>query len=452
LKDGTGLTFRRAEGEGGVLIRGGRVVDPKAGADAVRDLCVEDGRICDPGAASGGFRVFDASGCAVVPGLVDLHVHFREPGGCHKEDIASGSLAAARGGYTTVCCMPNTAPAIDCAEVLRLVDRAGRAAGTVNLLAAGAMTRGQAGLALSDIGGMLAADTRCRELIGGGICALSEDGKTLMDTRLMRRVAEEAAGRGLLIMDHTENPDMSAGGVMNAGPAAERLGFKGIPAAAEADIVARDIELAKEFGCRIHLQHVSAAESVRLIRAAKRGGAPVSAETAPHYIALNDEAVSRIGSSAKMNPPLRGEADRLAVIEGLCDGTIDVIATDHAPHAAAEKALPLEAAPFGVVGLETGFAVCYTVLVLGGYMDLPALIERMSVRPAGIIGLPRGGLAPGAAADLAVFELTRPWSVDGGRFASKGRNTPFQGMRVFGRTRLTLLGGKVVFDDRQVDG
>jgi dihydroorotase len=268
----------------------------------------------------------------------------------------------------------------------------------------------------------------------------------------MRRVAREAARLGLIVMDHPENPSLSAGGAINAGAVSERLGLKGAPASAEADIVARDIGLAAELGCRIHLQHVSAAESARLIRAAKRSGLPVSAETAPHYFALTEEAVLRAGSDAKMNPPLRSEADRIAVIEALCDGTIDLIATDHAPHAAAEKRQPLESAPFGIVGLETAFAVGYTTLVLGGYMDLPALIERMSARPAALIGLPRGDLSLGAAADLTVFDLNRPYAVDRAGFVSKGRNTPFQGMRVFGRTLLTVLEGKVVWDDRQIDG
>jgi dihydroorotase len=436
----------------GLLIRGGRVVDPQLGRDAVGDLYVEGGRIQDLRAAAGAVRVVEAAGCAVVPGLVDLHVHFREPGACHKEDIASGSLAAARGGYTTVCCMPNTNPAIDCAETLAFVDRRGREAGRVNLLAAGAMTRGQAALELSDLEGMTAAGTRCRELTGRGVCGVSEDGKSLMDLALMRRAAKEAARLGLLVMDHPENPSLSDGGVVNAGAVAERLGLRGAPGAAEADIVVRDIGLAAELGCRIHLQHISTAESVRLIRAAKRSGLPVSAETAPHYFALSEEAVLRAGSDAKMNPPLRSEADRIAVIEALCDGTIDVIATDHAPHAAAETRLPLESAPFGIVGLETAFAVSYTALVLGGYMDLPALIERMSARPAALIGLPRGDLSPGAAADLTVFELERPYAIDRAHFVSGGKNTPFQGMRVFGRTLLTLLDGKVVWDDRQADG
>jgi dihydroorotase len=399
----------------------------------------------DMGADTGRMLVVEAAGCIVVPGLIDLHVHFREPGACHKEDIDSGSRAAAAGGYTTVCCMPNTRPAIDGRETLTYVDEKGKLAGKVNLLAAGAMTAGQAGKTLADIAGMAAAETRCTELAGRGICGVSEDGRTLMDPILMRRVAETAKALGLPVLDHTENHGRT-GGAVNEGAVSERLGLPGIPAGAEADIVRRDIALAREAGCRMHLQHISAAESVEALREAKAAGVRISAETAPHYLALTEEAVLTAGSDAKMNPPLRTEADRQAVIRALCDGTIDVIATDHAPHAAEEKARPLRDAPFGVAGLETAFAVSYTVLVRGGHMRLPELIRRMSALPADLMDISRGGLAPGDVADVAVFDVETPHRVDRERFISKGKNTPFQGMQVYGETRCTILGGKITWN------
>jgi dihydroorotase len=389
-------------------------------------------------------RIIDAGGAIVVPGLIDLHVHFREPGFCHKEDIHSGSQAAARGGYTTVCCMPNTRPAVDCAEVLSLIDAKGRDAGKVNLLVAGAMTVGQAGAELSDIDAMAEAATRCMELCGRGILALTEDGKTLSDEALMRRVAARAKGLGLMIMDHAENRNLS-GDPVSTGEASRLLGMGGVPAEAEADIVRRDIKIAEEIGCRMHIQHVSAKESVALIREAKVAGLPVTAETAPHYFALTDRAVLVSGANAKMNPPLRAEEDRLAVIEGLCDGSIDIIATDHAPHGWAEKAAGIEKAPFGISGLETGFAVSYTTLVLGGYMGLRKLLARMSLRPAMLAGLPRGRIAAGAAADIAIIDIDEAYRIDSRDFASKGRNTPFSGMEARGRVKATICGGVVTY-------
>ncbi|MDR1572364.1 MAG: dihydroorotase [Clostridiales Family XIII bacterium] len=441
-----------ADAEGGILIRGGRIVDPASGLDGEGDLYVAGGLVRGIGAAATALgresraRVVDASGCAVVPGLIDLHVHFREPGACHKEDIASGSLAAAKGGYTTVCCMPNTDPAIDGPETLAFVDRRGREAGRVNLLAAGAMTRGQAGAELSDIDGMCALRTRCGELAGRGICALTEDGKTLMDPALMRRLAEKAAGLGLPVMDHAESRAVS-GLAASGGPASAGSWPAGACPKAEADIVARDIRLAAETGCRMHIQHVSAKESVALLREARARGRGISAETAPHYLALTEDALRLHGADAKMNPPLRGEADRQAVLEGIADGSIGLIATDHAPHAEEEKARGIESAPFGVTGLETGFAVSYTVLVMGGVVTLAGLIRLMSASPAALAGLPRGRIAVGDAADIAVIDIGRPYRIDRDTFVSKGKNTPFHGMRVYGRTRCTILGGRMVWED-----
>jgi dihydroorotase len=444
---------------GRILIRNGHVTDPISGRDEVADIRIENGVIAEiaPAGGSGdgviagvsppgGVRVLDAAGCIVIPGLIDLHVHFREPGACRKESVGTGSMAAAKGGYTTVCCMPNTNPAIDNRKTVEFVDRRGREVGLVNLLPVGAITKGRAGAELADFEFMLDASTRCRELIGKGICAVSDDGGTVSDADLMRRAAETVAALGLLIMDHPENHALS-GGAVNEGLMSKRLGLKGIPTRAESDIVARDIALAEETGARIHLQHISTRTSVDLIRAAKARGVKLSAETAPHYFALTEDAVLKSGANAKMNPPLRVESDRQAVIEGLCDGTIDIIATDHAPHTPQEKSLPLEEAPFGVTGLETGFAMGYTVLVRGGYMTLSELIRRMSAKPAVLIGLPRGSLAVGASADIAVIDVEHPFTVSGVDFVSKGKNTPFDGMRVFGRPRFTLCGGVLTWSD-----
>jgi dihydroorotase len=438
-------------GSGAILIANGRVVDPASGRDELADVRVEGGAVrwirpCGRGAApaADGARVIDARGLVVAPGLIDLHVHFREPGACHKEDLRSGAMAAARGGYTTVCCMPNTKPAIDCAGTLEALDRRGREEGLVNLLAAGAMTVGQLGVELADLRGMAGADTRCRELTGAGVCAFTEDGRTLMDEGLMRRVALEALALGLPVMDHAEDSRLS-GGAVNDGPAAARLGVRGVPARAETEIVARDVRLAAETGCRMHIQHVSAEGSVELVRQAKSRGLPVTAETAPHYFALTEEAVLRLGSNAKMNPPLRGEADRRAVAEGLADGTIDVIATDHAPHGWAEKSAGVEKAPFGVIGLETAFAVSYTVLVEGGRLSLAELLDKMSAAPARLAGISRGALAEGEAADIVALDLGARYALDSASFASKARNTPFDGMAVCGRIAHTICGGRLTY-------
>jgi dihydroorotase len=349
-----------------------------------------------------------------VPAFVDLHVHFREPGFPEKETIASGARAAAAGGYRAVCLMPNTRPAIDCAETLLAVDRLERAAGVtcgVNALAVSAMTIGQTGLELVDLEAMDVAETRCRELTGHGVCGVSEDGKTLGDAVLMEEVCRRAARLGIVVMDHAEP---------------------------EVETIRRDIALAQRTGARIHIQHVSLAESVRLFRDAKAAGVTVTCETAPHYIALTSAALREQGADAKMNPPLARERDRRALIEGLCDGTIDCIATDHAPHEAAAKAGPTELAANGIVGLETAFPVCYTVLVKGGYLTLDDLVRLMETRPAEIIGLPP------AEDSYVLLDLETEYEVDKNVFHTKGRSTPFHGMPVYGRVMQTVIGGRIV--------
>jgi dihydroorotase len=354
-------------------------------------------------------------GLVRAPAFVDLHVHFREPGFAEKETIASGARAAAAGGYRAVCMMPNTRPAIDCAETLMTVDRLGREAGEaggVHVLAVSAMTIGQAGLELVDLDAMDAAETRCKELTGHGVCGVSEDGKTLADLVLMEEVCLRAARLGLVVMDHAEP---------------------------EAETIRRDVWLARRTGARVHIQHVSLAESVRLIRDAKAAGAPVTCETAPHYIALTSAALREQGADAKMNPPLAAERDRMALIEGLCDGTIDCIATDHAPHEAAAKAGSVDAAANGIVGLETAFPVCYTVLVKGGYMTLDELVRLMATRPAEIIGLPP------ADDSYVLLDLSTSYEIDRNTFRTKGRSTPFHGMPVCGRVMQTVIDGRSAY-------
>ncbi|MDR3224679.1 MAG: dihydroorotase [Clostridiales Family XIII bacterium] len=457
-----------------VVIDEGRIVSIRRGAGDDRPIHSSDTlsqkRMAERSGGAGFSRasdVIDGTGLCLSPGFVDLHVHFRDPGYTAKEDIGSGSRAAARGGYTTVCCMPNTSPVIDSAEAVRYVDGKGRSAtatlsgnapmngasvsgaGVINLFAVGALTVGQRGETLADISGMNDAATLCRALTGHGIAGVTEDGRSLMDEGRMREAMCIAKSLGLLVMDHTEDSALS-GGCINEGRVSVQLGLKGVPARAETNIIERDIRLASETGARIHIQHVSTAGSVALIRAAKADGVPITAETAPHYFALTENILSELPAQqramAKMNPPLRTEADRAMIIEGLADGTIDCIATDHAPHEAALKALPLDEAPFGIVGLETAFAISYTELVKNGHLTLPHLIEKMSTAPARLIGLDRGEIREGAAADLVLLDINAAYRIDSADFASKSRNTPFEGRTVCGCVRATIHGGDVVYN------
>jgi len=418
------------------------------------DVLIEDGIIRsmkEPGGTySDDVTVIDATGKWVVPGFVDLHVHFRDPGFTEKEDIESGCRAAARGGFTTVCCMPNTKPVIDNEETVRYVDLWGTRACGVNLFPVSAITKEQKGKDLVDVARLIDLDTRCKALTGKGIAALSEDGKTVSDVRLMQRAMELAEEFDLPVFAHTEEESL-AGGVMHRGRRAWELGLPGIPAEAEEIIVARDILLAKNTGCRLHLCHISTRGSVDLIRLAKSWGVSVTAETAPHYFTLTESSVMKEHGMAKMNPPLREAADVEAICAALEDGTLDVIATDHAPHTESEKKLGMERSPFGIVGLETAFALGYTYLVKAGILSPEELIRKMSLNPARILGLDRGVIAPGKAADLAVVDVNEPYYIDPAEFHSKGRNTPFAGMRVFGRILCTIANGKVVYDDRWTD-
>ena len=435
-------------------IRNGLVISPANNLEQKLDVLVENGVIAgliEPGTGlPEGVETIDARGKWVTPGLIDLHVHFRDPGQTYKEDVNTGCRAAAAGGYTTVCCMPNTKPVLDSREPLLSLDGRGRQACGVNLLPVASITKGMEGKVLTDQKTMTSLPTRCSELTGRGIAAISEDGKTVEDTALMLQAMQLATGFDLPVFSHAEERALSAG-MMNLGRRSAELGVPGIPAEAEELIVARDILLAKHTGCKLHLCHISTKGSVDLIRLGKSWDVKLTAETAPHYFTLTDEVVGWKSGLAKMNPPLRSWADREAIIEGLKDGTIDAIATDHAPHSPEEKEVPLTDAAFGIVGLETAFTLGYTELVREGLLTPSELIEKMSTAPARILGLDRGIIAPGKAADLAIIDVEKEYVIEPSAFFSKGRNTPFGGMRVYGEVKATIVNGKVIYHDRSFD-
>ncbi len=406
--------------------------------DGICHILVANGVITglrpEPFSESGMDRVIDAAGLIVAPGLIDMHVHFREPGQEHKETILTGCRAAAHGGFTAVCTMPNTDPVNDNKNVTEYIRQKADTAGMVRVYPVGAISVGLQGQRLSDF----------EELKSAGVIALTDDGMPVRNSGLMRRAMERAKELDLLVISHAEDLDLAAGGAMNEGETASRLGYKGIPNAAESIAVMRDIALAELTGARLHIAHVSTAESVWAIREAKRRGAPVTAETAPHYFTLTESAVEKHGTLAKMNPPLRSERDRAAIREGLADGTIDVIATDHAPHSAKEKKAPFEQAPSGIIGLETALPVSFS-LVEEGLLTKGRLIEKMATHPARILGL-RHGLQVGSAADLTLIDTLRPVTIRTDSFYSLSRNCPFEDWASTGSTVMTLVGGKVVFE------
>ena len=420
-----------------VLLRGGRVIDPSRDVDQTADLLVQDGAIAAVGsglAAPDGADVRDVRGRVVAPGLVDVHVHLREPGNEDVETIASGARAAAAGGFCAVCAMPNTDPVTDNQAAVGFIVRQAVRAGLARVYPIGAVSVGQRGERLSEFG----------ELVGAGAVAVSDDGKPIASSHLMRTALEYARSFDIPVADHCEEPSLAAGGVMHEGLVSTRLGLKGIPAAAEEIMVGRDILLAGLTGGRVHLCHMSTRGSVDLIRRAKEQGIRVTAEVTPHHLTLTDAACERYDTHAKMNPPLREAADVAALREGLKQGVIDCIASDHAPHAYDAKEAAFDDAPFGIVGLETAFGVAHTELVVGGVLTLPQLIHRMSTAPAAAFHLPGGTLKPGAAADVVVLDTTATWTVDPAAFASKSRNTPFAGRALTGRAVLTIVGGRVV--------
>jgi dihydroorotase len=431
-----------------LLIRGGRVIDPANRVDAVLDVVIERGKVVQVGREAGrkvlgpggkageGVEVVEAEGLAVCPGFIDLHVHLREPGQEYKETIATGTRAAARGGFASVCCMPNTEPPNDTRAVTDYILERAERDGLVNVFPVGCITRGRKGEELAEIG----------ELVEAGCVGLSDDGSPVMDSLVMRRAMEYASMFHIPVMPHCEDAALSHGGVVHEGRVATELGLRGIPSAAEAAMVARDLLLAELTGCPLHILHVSAADSVRLIREAKARGVRVTCEATPHHFTLTEEAVRGFRVAAKMNPPLRSAEDRQAIRDGLADGTIDAIATDHAPHALVDTEVEFDYAAFGIVGLETAVGLVLTELVGQGLLSLSDALAKLTVNPARILRLPgKGHLGVGAEADLTLLDLGRAWEVDPAAFASKGRNSPFPGWRLTGKPVGTIVDGRVAW-------
>ena len=424
-----------------VLFKNGRVIDPSQNLDAVTSVLVLDGKIAGIGQdvhAPDGAEIIDATGLVIAPGLVDVHVHLREPGQEDRETIETGARSAAAGGFTSICAMPNTDPVIDNQGAVGFVKAKGEAAGLARVYPIGCVSVGQKGEQLAEFGEMIAA----------GAVAVSDDGHPIMSSHLMRTALEYARTFGIPVADHCEDMPLAAGGAMHEGIVSTRLGLKGIPAAAEEIHVARDIILAELTGGHVHLCHMSTRGSVELIRRAKHKGLRVTAEAAPHHFSLTHERCEGYDTNAKMNPPLRESEDRDAIRQALADGTLDCIATDHAPHHYDAKEREFDDAPNGIVGLETALSLALRELVLSKLMTLPTLIERMSCAPARLWHLPAGTLRPGSAADLVAFDPAATWTVEPARFQSKSRNTPWGGEVLPGVVRFTLVGGRTVIGGR----
>lgn len=421
-----------------LLIQNGHVLDPLTGLDDISDVLVEGTKIVKVAKEiyEEADQTIDAAGCYVMPGLIDLHVHLRDPGLTHKETLESGGRAAARGGVTTVCAMPNTKPVTDTAEMVDKLHRRAAVESPIHVIQLGAVTKGEKGEELADIRGMAKA----------GCHAISEDGKSVMNAALYRKGMKLAKECNISVFAHCEDINMVEGGVMNAGAKAEALGVKGITNSVEDVIVARDILLAKETGVRLHLCHCSTADSVRMIEAAKKAGLPVTGEVCPHHFILSDEDINENNGQYKMNPPLRSKADVEALREGLKSGIMDVISTDHAPHAEEEKNLPMEQAAFGIVGLETSASLTYTQLVEKGVLTPMQMAEKMSYNPARILGLDdKGSVSEGKTADLMIFDPSKEYRIDKNTFLSKGKNTPFDGYPVKGEVCCTIVDGRIVY-------
>jgi dihydroorotase len=425
------------EGPDDLVIRGARVLDPSEGVDAVLDVRVDGGTIAQLGAGleANGHRVLDGAGLLLAPAFVDPHVHLRSPGREDEETIASGTAAAAAGGYCAILAMPNTEPVVDSAAVLRSLVETAQAEAEIPVGFMAAITKGQAGAELTEMG----------ELADAGAAAFSDDGRPVVSAGLMRRALQYGSVTGRLLALHCEEPTLTRGGQMHEGAVSAELGFGGWPSIGESLMVERDLALAAYERRPLHLMHLSAAESVAALRRALADGVPASGEATPHHLVLTDDAVRSLDANVKMNPPLRAETDRAALIEAVRDGTIAAIATDHAPHARHEKEVPFEAAPFGVTGLETAFASLYTRLVLPGVLPLETVLERMSAGPARIFGLDRPRVAVGAPANLVLLDLDREWTVAEDGFRSRSVNSWLLGERLRGQARATIAGGRLAY-------
>jgi dihydroorotase len=420
-----------------LLIKNGRVMDPASNHDAVADVAIENGKIAQIGTDldTTGAKVFDATGLIVAPGFIDMHVHLREPGFEHSETIETGTRAAAAGGFTSVCPMPNTQPVNDNATVTSYIVERARRYGAVNVFPIGAITKGSAGEQLAAFGAMKQA----------GAVAVSDDGRPVMNARVMRRAMEMARALGMPVINHCEDLNLSAGGDMHEGLESVRLGLRGIPSASEDVMVARDILLAELTGCQYHVAHISARHSVEMVAFAKSRGLAVTAEATPHHFALSDSQIIAYDSNYKMKPPLRCKSDAFAVLQGLTSGTIDAIATDHAPHPGSEKMQEFERCPFGILGLETAIGLTLEHLIHPGRTTLMKMIALFTTGPARIINLDRGTLAAGAPADVTVFSLDREWTYDVNASFSKSSNTPFHGHHFKGGPVATIVNGEIAW-------
>lgn len=418
-----------------ILIRNGRVIDPATSHDAVANLWIENGVI----AAIGGpdrqaTETIDASGKLVCPGLIDMHVHLREPGREEDETIATGCAAAIAGGVTSVACMPNTEPPLDSQSAAEFVIQQARRAGLANVFPVGCLTKGKLGQDLSEMGG----------LVQGGAVAFTDDGTPVTDSEVMRRAMEYARGLGKAVLSHSEDLALTRGAVMHEGAESLRLGLKGYPAAAEEIMIYREIALAEITGARLHILHVSSARGVELIRWARDKGLPVTGEASPHHLLLNDECLRGFDSNFKMSPPLREKKDSAALVQGLKDGVITVLATDHAPHSVEKKMREIDQAPNGIIGLETFLPTCVKALIEPGHLTWPQMIAMMTLHPAQILGIDRGTLKPGSPADVTIIAPDRAWTIDVNKFRSKSRNCPFGGWKVKGLAEQVIVGGRIV--------
>lgn len=425
-----------------ILIKNGRVIDPAKGTDDVMDMVIDGGKIKAMGhyPENGEYEtVIDASGLTVGPGLIDVHVHFRDPGLTYKEDIGTGAAAAKKGGFTTVVTMANTKPPVDSEETVRYVLEEGKKTG-IHVLPVACVSVGMKGQELTDMDALKAA----------GAVGFTDDGIPLMDQKLVRQAMLKAKELDVPLSFHEEDPAFISENGIHAGEAAKALGIQGSPALAEDALVARDCMLALHTGASVNIQHISSANSVRMVKLAKELGADVTAEVTPHHFTLTESAVLEHGAMAKMNPPLRTEKDRLGIIEGIRDGSIDMIATDHAPHSAEEKAVePVWKAPSGIIGLETALALAVTNLVKPGHLTMVQLMEKMSLNPAKLYRFDKGSVAEGADADLVIFDENERWTVTEDDIASKSHNTPFIGAELYGRVKYTICGGRIVYEDKK---